>query len=161
MTQLMVSDNEGLFVPASPETILSAARQLRECCWTPESIKLNQTHLAKDFLSMQLADREVEVFVALFLNNRHRLIAYEELSQGTINQSIVFPREVIRAALHHNAAAVIFAHNHPSGEVDASDEDIKLTKRLSKALQHIDCRVLDHIIIGQQPALSFMESSLL
>ena len=161
MTQLMVSDNEGQFVPASPETILSAARQLRECRWTPESIQFNQTHLAKDFLSMQLADREVEVFVALFLNNKHKLIAYEELSRGTINQSIVFPREVIRAALYHNSAAVIFAHNHPSGEVDASDADINLTKRLSEALEHIDCRVLDHIIIGQQPALSFLESGLI
>lgn len=161
MTRLMVSDNEGQYTPASPEMILAAARQLRECRWMPERIRFDQSHLAKDFLSMQLADQDIEVFVALFLDARHGLIAYEELSHGTLDQASIYPREVVKATLRHNAAAVIFAHNHPSGEVGASGEDLKVTKRLTWALDLIECKVLDHIIVGHRPAYSFREHGLL
>ena len=161
MIELMVSDNEGQYQLASPEMILAAARQLQECRWVPERIQFNKSQLAKDFFSMQLVDRDVEVFEALFLDCRHKLIAYEELSHGTINQATIFPRKIVRATLRHNAAAVIFAHNHPSGDVGASKADINITERLINALELIECRVLDHIIIGHQPALSFSESGLL
>lgn len=90
-----------------------------------------------------------EVFAALFLDNRHRVITYEELFRGTINAAVVYPREVVRRAIAHNAAAVIFAHNHPSGDPEPSSADRCITRALVKALELIDVRVLDHLVIGE------------
>ncbi|MGH9643609.1 MAG: RadC family protein [Terriglobales bacterium] len=117
--------------------------------------------MTRTFLLAQLRDRPYEVFCCLFLDNRHRLIAFEELFRGTIDRAGVHPREVLRQALLHNAAAVIFAHNHPSGVLEPSQADELITRRLKEALALMDVRVLDHFIIGDGQCYSFSESGLL
>lgn len=107
-------------------------------------------------LQARLRDREHETFAALFLDNQHRVIAFDELSQGTIDGASVYPREVIKAALKRGAAAVIFAHNHPSGVAEPSAADRALTERLKAALAQVDIRVLDHFVVGEQ-VVSFAE----
>jgi DNA repair protein RadC len=102
----------------------------------------------KDFLQFKLGKYEREVFAIMILNNKHQLIEYSELFFGTINAASVYPREVVKAVLNENGAAVIFAHNHPSGETEPSQADIAITKRLKEALALIDVQVLDHIIVA-------------
>ncbi|MEA2078971.1 MAG: DNA repair protein RadC [Pseudomonadota bacterium] len=109
------------------------------------------------YLTARLRDYPYEVFACLFLDTRHRVISYEELFRGTIDGASVHPREVVRRALQHNAAAVILAHNHPSGVAEPSDADRRITTRLKDALALIDIRVLDHVVIGDQLATSFAE----
>ena len=113
------------------------------------------------FLVAQLRGRPSEVFCCLHLDSRHRLIAFDELFRGTIDGASVHPREVVRQALAHNAAAVIFAHNHPSGIAEASQADELITRRLRDALALLDIRVLDHFIVGDGACLSFAERGLL
>ena len=117
--------------------------------------------LTRTFLQAQLRDRPYEVFCCLYLDNRHRLIAFEELFRGTIDRAGVHPREVLRQTLLHNAAAVIFAHNHPSGVLEPSQADELITRRLREALALMDVRVLDHFIIGDGQCYSFSEHGLL
>ena len=109
------------------------------------------------YLSSLLRDRHREVFVCLFLDTRHRLIACEELFLGTIDGASVHPREVVKQAMAHNAAAVILAHNHPSGVAEPSQADKAITQRLIEALQLIEVRVLDHFIVGDGEPWSFAE----
>jgi DNA repair protein RadC len=113
------------------------------------------------YLTARLRDYPYEVFACLFLDSRHRVIRYEELFRGTIDGASVHPREVLRQALLHNAAAVIFAHNHPSGIAEPSDADRRITRRLKDALSLVDIRVLDHVIVGDRTATSFAEQGLL
>jgi DNA repair protein RadC len=113
------------------------------------------------FLVAQLRDRPYEVFCCLFLDNRHRLIAFEEMFKGTIDGASVHPREVIRQTLLHNAASVIIAHNHPSGVLEPSQADELVTRRLRDALALVDVRVLDHLIVGDGKCFSFSEAGLL
>jgi DNA repair protein RadC len=115
----------------------------------------------RTFLLAQLRDRPYEVFCCLYLDNRHRLIAFEELFRGTIDRAGVHPREVLRQTLLHNAAALIFAHNHPSGVLEPSQADELITRRLKEALALVDVRVLDHFIIGDGVCYSFSEAGLL
>lgn len=114
-----------------------------------------------EFLVAQLRDRPYEVFCCLHLDSRHRLIALDELFRGTIDGASVHPREVVRQALARNAAAVILAHNHPSGIAEASQADELITRRLRDALALMDIRVLDHVIVGDGACLSFAERGLL
>ena len=113
------------------------------------------------FLTAQLRDRPYEVFCCLYLDNRHRLIAFDELFRGTIDGASVHPREVVREALAHNAAALILAHNHPSGVAEPSRADELITSRLRDALALVDIRVLDHLIVAGPVTLSFAERGLL
>ena len=113
------------------------------------------------YLLARLRDRYFEVFCCLYLDNRHRVIAFEELFSGTIDGASVYPREIVRRVLYHNAAAVIFAHNHPSGVAEPSTADKTLTQRLKEALSSIDVRVLDHLIIGDGHVTSFAERGLM
>ncbi len=122
---------------------------------------LNAPDATRKFLLAQLRDRPYEVFCCLYLDNRHRLIAFEELFRGTINGANVHPREVLRQTLFHNAAAVILAHNHPSGVLEPSQPDEFITLRLRDALALIDVRVLDHFIVGDGRCFSFAEHGLL
>lgn len=115
----------------------------------------------RTFLLAQLRDRPYEVFCCLYLDNRHRLIAFEELFRGTIDRAGVHPREVLRQTLLHNAAAVILAHNHPSGVLEPSQADELITRRLKEALGLVDVRVLDHFIIGDGQCYSFAEHGLM
>jgi DNA repair protein RadC len=108
-----------------------------------------------------LGGRQQEVFVVLFLDTQHRLIAAEELFHGTLTQTSVYPREVVKRALMHNAAAVLLANNHPSGLAEPSQADQLLTNALKQALALVDVRALDHFIIGDESALSFAERGLI
>jgi len=113
------------------------------------------------YLTACLRHHPHEVFACLFLDNRHRVIAFEELFQGSIACASVHPRQVVRRCLHHNAAAAIFAHNHPSGIAEPSEADVQLTHRLRKALELIDVRVLDHFVVGDGAGVSFAERGLI
>jgi DNA repair protein RadC len=114
-----------------------------------------------NYLQLQLSARRHEVFAALFLDAQHRLIALEELFRGTLTQASVYPREVVVRALHHHAAAVVLAHNHPSGDVEPSRADEALTQALKAALALVDVRVLDHVIVAAGRSLSMAERGLL
>ena len=115
----------------------------------------------KDYLQLHLAARPHEVFAVLFLDAQHKLIALEELFRGTLTQTSVYPREVALRALHHHAAAVILAHNHPSGGVQPSRADEAITQQLKSALALVDVRVLDHVIVAPGQALSMAEKGLI
>ena len=122
---------------------------------------LNSPTRVRDYLRLTLSGLEHEVFMALFLDAQNRLIVAEELFRGTLAQTSVYPREILKRALHHNAAAVILAHNHPSGIAEPSRADEWLTRALRDALQQVDERVLDHVIVAGHQSLSFAERGLL
>ncbi len=116
---------------------------------------------AKSYLLACLRDKPHEIFCCLYLDNRHRVLAFEEMFSGTLSGASVYPREVVKAALKINAAAVIFAHNHPSGVAEPSQADEALTRRLKEALALVDIRVLDHLVIGDGEVVSFCDRGLL
>jgi DNA repair protein RadC len=122
---------------------------------------LSSPRAVRDYLRLLLAGREQEVFVVLLLDAQHRVIASEELFHGTLTQTSVYPREVVKCALKHNAAAVIFAHNHPSGVAEPSHADEILTRSLKAALALVDIQVLDHFIVAGSRTMSFAERGLL
>lgn len=130
-----------------------------------ESLKVGTAMDSPDavaaYLQAQLRDAEHEIFALLLLDSRHRVLAFEPISQGTINAATVHPREVVKRVLKHNAAAVILAHNHPSGVAEPSAADRHLTSRLSEALKLIDVRVLDHLVIGDGTPYSFARAGLI
>jgi len=113
------------------------------------------------YCQLLLANEEIEHFHILFLNNQNRLITDERMFSGSIDSASVYPREVVKACLKHNAAAVIFTHNHPSGSQDISEADKKITTKLKEALQTIDVRVLDHIIVAGTATVSFANERLM
>ena len=122
---------------------------------------LNSPRSVSDYLRLTLGGREHEVFVAVLLDAQHRVIGCEELFRGTLTQTSVYPREVVKCALARNAAAVILAHNHPSGIAEPSQADEFLTRSLKSALALVDIRVLDHFIVGAGCSLSFAERGLI
>lgn len=122
---------------------------------------MNSPGLVRDFLRLSLANKQHEVFIGIFLDAKNHTIATEELFSGTLTQASVYPREVIKRALHYNAAAMIFAHNHPSGVAEPSHADKTLTQSLKKALAMIDVKVLDHFIVGNGTTMSFAEHDLI
>jgi DNA repair protein RadC len=119
-----------------------------------EAPALSNPRDSGDYLRAQLRHLPYEVFGCLFLDNRHRVLAFEELFRGTIDSASVHPREVVRACMRHNASAVILAHNHPSGIAEPSEADRTITRELKDALQLIDVRVLDHLVIGSGEPVS-------
>jgi len=125
----------------------------REAFQTPGAVK--------QYLQLQLAHKNHEVFAVLFLDSQNRMLAMEELFRGTLSQTSVYPREVVMRALHHQAAAVVLSHNHPSGSVQPSRADEHLTQTLKASLALVDVRVLDHIIVGQGQVLSMAEAGLM
>lgn len=122
---------------------------------------LTSSAATRDYLRARFKSCESEVFSCLFLNNQHHVMELEELFRGTIDGAAVYPREVVKRALYHNAAAVIFAHNHPSGIAEPSQADIAITRKLKTAMQTIEIRVLDHLVIGAGEVVSFAERGLL
>lgn len=124
-------------------------------------VSLSSPSAVKAFLTLKLAQEEREVFAVLWLDVKNRLIAYEELSHGTLTHTSVYPREVVKAALKNNAAGALICHNHPSGQSDASSADQALTTALKSALALVDVRVLDHIIVAGTETMSFAERGLL
>lgn len=121
----------------------------------------NSTLVVRQYLQMQLGSLPHEVFSVLYLDAQHRLLACEELFRGTLAQTSVYPREVVKRALHHNAGAVILAHNHPSGVLEPSRADELLTQTLKSSLALVDVRVLDHFVVGGSGVTSFAERGLL
>ena len=158
--QLLAVKGLGQAKVASIAAILELAKRmmrenLRECT------ALTSSNAAKDYLCAELGNAKQEVFWALFLNTQHQIIASEALATGTLDSASIYPREILKACLHHNAAAVIFAHNHPSGLLTASEADKAITQRLQRALELVDIRVLDHIIVAGNQTLSMAETGLL
>lgn len=157
-----LQDTSGLG-PAKAAQLLAVMaivkRALREDMRQRDNMSSPQA--VRDYLRLHLAGRDREVFAALYLDAQHRVIALEELFAGTLTQTSVFPRDVVRHALLHNCAAVIFAHNHPSGVAEPSRADELLTQTLKHALSLVDVRVLDHFVVGADSALSFAERGLL
>jgi DNA repair protein RadC len=149
--------------PARYATLMAsielARRHLREPLRTRSALTAPDS--TRRFLLAQLRDRPYEVFCCLFLDNRHRLLAFEEIFRGTIDGASVHPREVVRQTLLHNAASVIIAHNHPSGVAEPSQADEGVTRRLRQALSLVDVRLLDHVIVGDGKCFSFSEHGLL
>ena len=115
----------------------------------------------RTYLKLRLADRQHEVFVCVFLDAQNRVIAFEELFRGTLTQTSVYPREVVKEALAKNAAGVILCHNHPSGVAEPSIQDQALTRSLTEALALVDIKVLDHFVVAGASAVSFAERGLL
>jgi DNA repair protein RadC len=124
-------------------------------------VNLNSPQAVRDYLRLTLQHKPVEVFMVILLDAQNRVIAVEEPFAGTLTQTSVYPREIVKIALKHNAAAVIFAHNHPSGVAEPSRADEVLTQALKRALDTVDVRVLDHFVVGGATALSFAERGLL
>ena len=122
---------------------------------------LTSPEAVRDYLRLSLAALPHEAFVVLFLDSQHRLLAADELFRGTLAQTCVYPREIVKAALAHNAAAVIFAHNHPSGVAEPSRADELLTQSLKQALALVDIRTLDHFVVAGSRVVSFAERGLL
>jgi DNA repair protein RadC len=145
---------------AQLQAVLEMARRTLE-----EELKssdaMNSPGSVGAYLRLSLEGKEHEVFVSIFLDARNRVIATEELFRGTLTQTSVYPREVVKRALHHNAAAVIFAHNHPSGAAEPSHADEVLTQSLKQALLLVGVRVLDHFIVGRGATMSFAERGLI
>lgn len=141
------ADYDATRARAEADTI-AAALKILDRRMTRTGLVMSDPEAAGAYFKLQLRQRPMEVFAVLFLDTRHRVISYEELFFGTIDGSEVHPREVARAALRHNAAAVIFGHNHPSGNPEASAADRAVTARLKQALALLEVRVLDHFIVG-------------
>jgi len=141
---------------AQLHAVLEMARRHLEQSLQRESA-LTDPAATRRYLRATLRDLPHEVFACLFLDNRHRVLAIEELFRGTIDGASVYPREVVKAALRHNCAAVILAHNHPSGIAEPSQADRSLTRRLTEALNLVDIRVLDHVVVGEGEPVSFAE----
>ena len=146
---------------ADADTIVAGALRILE-----ERAKYNRDVLAspsavRDYLRLRLSSLEHEVFACVWLDAQHRVIAFDELFRGTLTQTSVYPREVVKSALRHNAAGVIFAHNHPSGVAEPSQADQILTDTLKRALALVEVKVLDHFIVGGAIGLSFAERGLL
>jgi len=131
------------------------AEQLKENC------TLNSPQAVKHYLQLLIGNKSFETFVVLFLDVKNRLIQSEELFRGSLTRASVYPREIVKRALHHNCAAVILAHNHPSGNTEPSSSDIELTNELNKALSLVDIKVLDHIVVASNQAHSFAEHGLI
>ncbi len=143
---------------SNDDAIIESALKILESrvLYDPDSIPMTSPQASKDFVKLKLATYEHEVFACLMLHNRNRVIAFRELFRGTIDGASVYPREVVKQVLADNAAAVILAHNHPSGIAEPSQAGIAITERLRKALALIDVRVLDHLIVGED-VTSFAE----
>jgi DNA repair protein RadC len=143
---------------------LGAVLEVARRCLREElsgAMALTSPGAVRDFLRLSLGAREQEVFVALFVDAQHRVIRCEEMFRGTLTQTSVYPREVVKAALAANAAAVVFAHNHPSGVAQPSRADELLTRQLQEALALVDVKVLDHFVVAGTQCLSFAERGLL
>ncbi|MCU6278403.1 RadC family protein [Enterobacter quasiroggenkampii] len=146
--------------PANEQRVIRRAMRLLDKYQRQPSESFTATCLTKSWLQLQMAHLEREVFIVMYLDNQHCLLERETLFIGTLSQTEVHPREVVKSALKHNAAAVILAHNHPSGTTEISPQDKNITQRIIKALALVEVRVLDHLVVGSE-VVSFAELGLL
>lgn len=157
---LLAEDPDGTHRPATGDEILAAARRVL-ARRVRRGTALDSPRVTRDYLATRLGALEHEVFCCLYLDTRHRLIECVELFRGTIDGASVHPREVVKEALARNAAAVIIAHNHPSGVAEPSQADELITRRLRDALAIVDIRVLDHLVVAGPDTISFAQRGLL
>lgn len=153
---LYVRSKTGRYKIATDAQVLAAARAVAENLIAGRDL-LDKPHTVKAYLQAKLGGLGHEAFGVLFLDNRLKVIRYMEMSHGTLNQASVYPREVVKAALRLNAAAVIVAHSHPGGASEASNADIAMTAHLKQALALVDVRLLDHVIVAQNSTSSLAE----
>lgn len=159
-SSLLVRDDQGRYLMATADQILEAARQVIDQK-IRRGASFSSPSEVKDYLKAKLSGYEREVFAVMLMDAKHCLIEYVELFQGTTDQAAVYPREVVKLAMQHNAAAMIISHNHPSGNPDPSRADELLTKRLKEALALVDVRILDHVIVAGNDTTSFAERGLI
>jgi DNA repair protein RadC len=159
MASKIVNQETGAYL--TDEEVISMAVAIINHRFGLKRASLNSPSMVRDYLQLTLTGKEHEVFACVFIDAQNRVIAVEELFRGTLTQTSVYPREVVKSALHHNCAAVILAHNHPSGVAEPSHADQCLTNQLKGALAMVDVKVLDHFIIAGGSALSFAERGLL
>ena len=143
------------------DAVIATALRVLELRLRKSGTALTSPSAVRDYLRLAIAAKEREVFVCLWLDSQHRVIEAQEAFVGTLTQAAVYPREIVKAALRLNAAAVIFAHNHPSGVAQPSQADELLTRNLKEALASVEVKVLDHFIVAGTQALSFAERGLL
>lgn len=156
---IKIKDIQGHYRIISTESLLDTAKQHIQSIFS-DGLHLTSPKVASNYLQTLIGDYEHEVFYALWLNSQHQIIHHGELARGTIDAASIYPREVVKAGIACNATAVIFAHNHPSGHNEPSQADIQITKRLKDALNLLDIRVLDHLVIGTE-AISMTERGML
>lgn len=157
---LLIQVAEGHYRPAQAEEVLQQARRVLSQR-VRKGATMSSPQVVKDYLRLQMASLEHEVFVVVFLDAQNRLIELKQMFRGTVAQTSVYPREIVKEALALNAAAVILAHNHPSGVVEPSRADEALTQSLKNALGLIDVQVLDHLVVTDAEVASFAERGLL
>ena len=145
---LYVRNVNGYRIATTDEVVSKAKRAINKKYRRGQAF--TSPKVVEEYLQVKLGFEDNEKFVALWLDGRHRLIAYEELFNGTIDGTSVYPRVVVQKAIAHNAAAAIFAHPHPSGVAEPSAADVNITRRLKQALELVDIRLLDHIVVGEQ-----------
>ena len=157
---LLVRDVAGSYRPAGDDEILNAAQ-----CLLASRVRgtdtLSSPQMVKDFLKFRLAGLEHEVFAVLHLDSQHRVVDYVEMFRGTVSQTSVYPREVVKDALSRNSSALLLVHNHPSGSTEPSRADEHLTQTLKSAAALVDVRVLDHLIVAGDSVLSMAERGLI
>ena len=157
---LFMRGADGTIEPASNQQILAAARQVL-AHRVRRGASLSSPQKVREYLTVRLGYLDYEIFAVILLDKRHRVIEYVELFRGTIDGASVHPREVVKLVLDKGAAACLLVHNHPSGIADQSQADELITNRLVQSLALIDCRVVDHLIVGAGNVLSFAEKGLL
>jgi DNA repair protein RadC len=156
MPGLYVRSDRRRYAPADPDAVLAAARRIVDAR-TQRGMSFTDPQVAAWFFQDRLAGAEREIFAAALLDTRHRLIHYAELFYGSIDGAEVHPREVVKQVLRWNAAAIILAHNHPSGDAEPSAADRAVTARLKQALALVDVRLLDHVVVGGRQTVSLAE----
>jgi DNA repair protein RadC len=157
---LLVRDVDGQYRPARAEEVLSQARRVLSQR-VRRGATMSSPQAVKDYLLLEIGVLEHEVFCVLFLDAQHRIIELKQMFRGTVTQTSVYPREVVKAALACNSAAVVLAHNHPSGSVEPSRADEFLTQTLKSALALVDVRVRDHLVVAGAEVCAFSERGLL
>lgn len=155
----VLNQDTGIYL--TDDEIICMALTVLEHRFMAEKPSMSSPKAVRDYLNLSLAQREHEVFACVFMDSQNRVIALEELFRGTLSQTSVYPREVVKRALHHNAGAVIFAHNHPSGFAEPSRADESLTQTLKQALDLVDVKVLDHFVVGGGTTFSFAERGMI
>jgi len=146
--KLFIQDEQGQYITATTPEIIKVGRSLCRSTLKKGTDFVENSEAAKEAIASKISPYQHEVFGCLFLDTKHRVLKWVVMFQGTINFTTVYPREVVKEALRLNAAAVVFAHNHPSGDTAPSQQDIDLTNKLKEILKVIDVNVLDHIVVG-------------
>jgi len=159
-TSGLVRETAGVYIPASDDAVVDAALKILAQRVAKGSV-LSSPNAVKSYLRMRFADLQYEVFCLIYLDRRNRLICCEELFRGTIDGASVHPREVVKSALRNNAAGVVCCHNHPSNCAEPSHADELITQRLKSALELVDIRLIDHLIVCVGEAVSFAERGLI